>query len=268
VDRSPRARGPQRWRRDAELLAAALHRQRQAFMRGSSRCWGFIEVRGSCDCIWALQIRRFRVGSTSITGRHNWHGPALGIAVCKRRSPGCVSVSCARTLLLPDEALAVMAISVACSRVMGRAHRGPDIEQCLRAYVRRDRRFFAARRAQWPWWPPTSTRLESFLGYAAWAQARMLSSAATSSATTTRPCGCCSDVRASGASSAARSCAAAIRRCASTRRALWPGEARPALLLAVRGGEALGGFSLRPHDHSENTSAATAVPTSRPSVVA
>jgi hypothetical protein len=42
----------------------------------------------------------------------------------------------------------------------------PDIEQCLRAYVRRDRRFFAARRAQWPWWPPTSTRLESFLGYA------------------------------------------------------------------------------------------------------
>ena len=67
----------------------------------------------------------------------------------------------------PDEALAVMADI---HRVLARDGVArivvPDIEQCLRAYVRRDRRFFAARRAQWPWWPPSSTRLESFLGYA------------------------------------------------------------------------------------------------------
>ncbi len=42
----------------------------------------------------------------------------------------------------------------------------PDIGRTLRAYVAHDRRFFAARRAQWPWWPRAQSQLEEVLGYA------------------------------------------------------------------------------------------------------
>jgi predicted SAM-dependent methyltransferase len=42
----------------------------------------------------------------------------------------------------------------------------PDIGRSLRAYVGKDRRFFAARRAHWPWWPKAASRLEQVLGYA------------------------------------------------------------------------------------------------------
>jgi predicted SAM-dependent methyltransferase len=41
----------------------------------------------------------------------------------------------------------------------------PDIEQCIEAYVKNDRRFFEGRREAWPGWN-IRTRMESFLGYA------------------------------------------------------------------------------------------------------
>jgi predicted SAM-dependent methyltransferase len=42
----------------------------------------------------------------------------------------------------------------------------PDIEQCIEAYHRNDRAFFASRRETWSWWPENPTRLEDFLAYA------------------------------------------------------------------------------------------------------
>ena len=42
----------------------------------------------------------------------------------------------------------------------------PDIEQCIAAYVANDRRFYAARRETWSWWPARTTRLDDFLSYA------------------------------------------------------------------------------------------------------
>jgi len=42
----------------------------------------------------------------------------------------------------------------------------PDIEQCLRAYVRNDERFFQERARTWAWSRECRTRLEHFLGYA------------------------------------------------------------------------------------------------------
>ena len=42
----------------------------------------------------------------------------------------------------------------------------PDIGRSLRAYVGKDRKFFAARRTNWPWWPKAVSRLEQVLGYA------------------------------------------------------------------------------------------------------
>jgi predicted SAM-dependent methyltransferase len=67
----------------------------------------------------------------------------------------------------PDEALALL---TEIRRLL--AARGvvrivvPDIGQTLRAYVAGDRRFFAARRAHWPWWPQPLSQLEAVLGYA------------------------------------------------------------------------------------------------------
>jgi predicted SAM-dependent methyltransferase/predicted 2-oxoglutarate/Fe(II)-dependent dioxygenase YbiX len=42
----------------------------------------------------------------------------------------------------------------------------PDIEQCLRAYVAGDERFFADRAKTWPWAAAHKTRLDHFLAYA------------------------------------------------------------------------------------------------------
>jgi SAM-dependent methyltransferase len=42
----------------------------------------------------------------------------------------------------------------------------PDIEQCVEAYVKRDRTFFDSRRETWTWWPQNATPLEDFLAYA------------------------------------------------------------------------------------------------------
>ncbi len=42
----------------------------------------------------------------------------------------------------------------------------PDIEQCIQAYVKNDKEFFASRRHTWTWWPEGQTRLEDFLAYA------------------------------------------------------------------------------------------------------
>ena len=47
----------------------------------------------------------------------------------------------------------------------------PDIEQCLRAYVERDDRFFADRAKTWPWAVACRTPLEHFLAYAGAGQA-------------------------------------------------------------------------------------------------
>ncbi len=47
----------------------------------------------------------------------------------------------------------------------------PDIEQCLRAYVAGDDRFFADRAKTWPWAGSCKTRLDHFLAYAGAAQA-------------------------------------------------------------------------------------------------
>jgi hypothetical protein len=42
----------------------------------------------------------------------------------------------------------------------------PDMEQCISAYARNDRSFFASRRETWSWWPENASRLEDFLAYA------------------------------------------------------------------------------------------------------
>jgi predicted SAM-dependent methyltransferase/predicted 2-oxoglutarate/Fe(II)-dependent dioxygenase YbiX len=47
----------------------------------------------------------------------------------------------------------------------------PDIEQCLRAYVAGDDRFFADRAQTWPWAAACKTRLDHFLNYAGAGQA-------------------------------------------------------------------------------------------------
>lgn len=47
----------------------------------------------------------------------------------------------------------------------------PDIEQCLRAYVASDERFFADRAKTWPRSALCKTRLDHFLSYAGAAQA-------------------------------------------------------------------------------------------------
>jgi predicted SAM-dependent methyltransferase len=170
------ARGPQskspvalkRWRRDAELLAAALHRQRQAFMRRQLTVLGLHRS--------SRQLRlHLGAADSPLPGWVNIdHWPAQlamdlrwGLPFANGAAQAVYLCHVLEHCYYPDEALAVMADI---RRVLARDGVArivvPDIEQCLRAYVRRDRRFFAARRAQWPWWPPTSTRLESFLGYA------------------------------------------------------------------------------------------------------
>ena len=169
--RGPQAGGPaalKRWRRDAESLAAALRRRRAAFMRAqlaelglTRRTRGLKLHLGAADS-WLPGWVNIDHWPAQLAMDLRWglpfaNGAAQAVYLCH------VLEHC----YYPDEALAVMADI---HRVLARDGVArivvPDIEQCLRAYVRRDRRFFAARRAQWPWWPPTSTRLESFLGYA------------------------------------------------------------------------------------------------------
>ncbi len=42
----------------------------------------------------------------------------------------------------------------------------PDVEQCIRAYLRRDSAFFSGRMEKWQHWRPGATPLEDFLAYA------------------------------------------------------------------------------------------------------
>ncbi len=169
--RGPRVKGPaalKRWRRDAESQAAALRRRRRAFVDAQ---------------LVALGLSRHSRGLKLHLGAADsllpgWvnidHWPAQlsmdlrwGLPFAKGAARAVYMCHVLEHCYYPDEALAVMADI---HRVLGRDGVArivvPDIEQCLRAYVRRDHRFFAARRAHWPWWPPTVTRLESFLGYA------------------------------------------------------------------------------------------------------
>jgi len=170
------ARGPQtkspaglkRWRRDAESRAAALRRARRAFVDAQLSALGLTRrSRGL----------RLHLGAadSALPGWVNidhWPAPLAmdlrwGLPFARGAAQAVYLCHVLEHCYYPDEALAVMADI---HRVLAPAGLVrvvvPDIEQCLRAYVRGDRRFFAARRAQWPWWPPTHTRLESFLGYA------------------------------------------------------------------------------------------------------
>jgi predicted SAM-dependent methyltransferase len=157
-----------RWRRQAESLAAALRTQRRAFIGKqlaalglTCRSRGLKLHLGAADSAlpewvnidyWPSQLAMDLRWGLPFT-----KGAAQAVYLCH------VLEHC----YYPGEALAVMADIHRVLAPGGVARIVvPDIEQCLRAYVRRDRRFFAARRAQWPWWPPTSTPLESFLGYA------------------------------------------------------------------------------------------------------
>jgi predicted SAM-dependent methyltransferase len=169
--RGPKADSPaalKRWRRDAESLAAALRRRRAAFLRTQLAELGLTRrTRG-------LKLH-LGAADSPLPGWVNIdHWPAQlamdlrwGLPFANGAAQAVYLCHVLEHCYYPDEALAVMADI---HRVLARDGVArivvPDIEQCLRAYVRRDRRFFAARRAQWPWWPPTSTRLESFLSYA------------------------------------------------------------------------------------------------------
>jgi predicted SAM-dependent methyltransferase len=169
--RGPQAKSPaalKRWRRDAESQASALRRQRRAFTDAQLAALGLSRrSRGL----------RLHLGAADspLPGWVNIdHWPAQlamdlrwGLPFAKGAARAVYLCHVLEHCYYPDEALAVMADI---HRVLAREGVArivvPDIEQCLRAYVRRDQRFFAARRAQWPWWPPTDTRLENFLGYA------------------------------------------------------------------------------------------------------
>jgi predicted SAM-dependent methyltransferase len=170
------ARGPpatrpavlKRWRRDAEAQATALRRQRRAFIEAQLATLGLARrSRGLRLHLGAADSAL--PGWVSID---HWPAPLAmdlrwGLPFAKGAAQAVYLCHVLEHCYYPDEALAVMADI---HRVLAREGVArivvPDIEQCLRAYVRGDRRFFAARRAQWPWWPPTATRLESFLGYA------------------------------------------------------------------------------------------------------
>jgi predicted SAM-dependent methyltransferase len=169
--RGPRATCPaalKRWRRDAESLAAALRLRRRSFMAAQLSALGLTRrSRG-------LKLH-LGAANSPLPGWVNIdHWPAQlamdlrwGLPFAKGAAKAVYLCHVLEHCYYPDEALAVMA-DVHRVLAPGGVARivVPDVEQCLRAYVRRDRRFFAARRAQWPWWPPTNTRLESFLSYA------------------------------------------------------------------------------------------------------
>jgi predicted SAM-dependent methyltransferase len=163
---SPAALG--RWRREAEWQAAALRSQRQVFMGAQLTTLGLSRrSRG-------LKLH-LGAADSPLPGWVNIdHWPAQlamdlrwGLPFGKGAAQAVYLCHVLEHCYYPDEALAVMADI---HRVLARGGVArivvPDIEQCLRAYVQRDRRFFAARRAQWPWWPPTGTALEGLLGYA------------------------------------------------------------------------------------------------------
>lgn len=169
--RGPRATSPavlKRWRCDAESLAAALRLRRRSFMAAQLSALGLSRrSRG-------LQLH-LGAADSPLPGWVNIdHWPAQlamdlrwGLPFAKGTARAVYLCHVLEHCYYPDEALAVMADIHRVLAPGGVARIVvPDIEQCLRAYVRRDRRFFAARRAQWPWWPPTHTRLESFLSYA------------------------------------------------------------------------------------------------------
>ncbi len=169
--RGPRMKSPaalKRWRRQAESLAAALRAQRRAFVGAQLAAMGLTR-----------RARRLKLhlgaADSALAGWVNIdHWPSQlamdlrwGLPFARGAAQAVYLCHVLEHCYYPDEALTVMADI---HRVLAPAGVVrivvPDIEQCLRAYVRRDRRFFAARRAQWPWWPPTGTPLESFLGYA------------------------------------------------------------------------------------------------------
>ena len=169
--RGPSAGSPaalKRWRRHAESLAAALRRQRDGFLRPQLAALGL--TRGSRNL--RLHLGAADAPLPGWVNIDHWPAPLAmdlrwGLPFAKDAARAVYLCHVLEHCYYPDEALALMADV---HRVLARDGVArivvPDIGQCLRAYGRRDRRFFAARRAQWPWWPPTSTPLESFLGYA------------------------------------------------------------------------------------------------------
>jgi predicted SAM-dependent methyltransferase len=162
-------RSLQRWERESAALAAALQARRRAFTQSQLRSLGF----GSA-ADHGLKLHLGAAGS-SLPG---WvsidYWPAdlamdlrWGLPFARGSAELVYLCHALEHFYYPQEALAVMQDV---HRVLGRGGIArivvPDIGACLRAYVRNDRRFFAARRTFWPWWPKNLTRLEDFLRYA------------------------------------------------------------------------------------------------------
>jgi predicted SAM-dependent methyltransferase len=170
LDRGLRiGRSLQRWRRESAALAGALRARRGAFTRSQLRSLG---IGRAADR--GLKLHLGAAGSSLPGWLSIDHWPAdlamdlrWGLPFARGSAELVYLCHVLEHFYYPQEALAVLQDI---HRVLGRGGIArivvPDIGACLHAYVRNDRRFFAARRTFWPWWPKSLTRLEDFLRYA------------------------------------------------------------------------------------------------------
>jgi predicted SAM-dependent methyltransferase len=157
-----------RWRRDAEALARDLRARRDGALTTRLRALGL------ASASHGLKLH-LGAADASLTGWVNVDRWPAELSMDLRWGLPFVDGAADLVYLChvlehfyyPDEARCVLEDI---RRVL--APRGtarivvPDIGRTLRAYVGNDRRFFAARRAMWPWWPKADSRLEQVLGYA------------------------------------------------------------------------------------------------------